>query len=835
MRRSVSATMKSWVLLCLALGFMLCVFAPLDAFFANGSEYWFNLSHLLPVCAISFAAVFLILAVIGLGLAHLKFFPAIYALFLVLLVALYIQGNYIPRPYGVFNGAEIDWNAPEYRWLSIVGIALFAIGFAAWVAIAAISAARKRIVQIGDWICLILIGIQLLSLPTLYFKYLSQENSGPNLAVTSDKMLELSATNNVLVVLLDSFDGQYLQEILAGDEREFAQGVLRDFTFYPDTLGKYPTTKGALPHILTGVLYTNEVPFADYVRRAYEGNPLADAFIMNHYSVGVYTSPKFLSAAPDAYENVVRQTFSVARPAAFASTLYKLVAFNYSPHDLRKFFMVNADDFMQYRRSQSTSKPFSESNHAFYDAVTKNDGIVVGTEMNVFRFYHLRGTHPPARYGKDLEEVKGRKPTYVDESLGCLTLLKAFVDQLRNVGAYDVSTIIVMADHGNIGKSQNPIFMVKNQYENHEFRVSDAKMSYDYLFNLLLARIRDGAEISEESIKRYAARNPQRTFLYYQWDNIWSRNFLPIIEEMVLDSGTAAVEEGASFEKTGTTYGGFDDRPYILGTPLQFGWQGSANDFIVKGMWGERGFHRTLESETTMCFKLVGKIHRLSLDLEFMSTSGKIGFDVFANGELIGSHFAYGHYDERFDIPASCIGRDKKLSLKLVSKASEDDGASEVSMNNASLPLRLYSMRISAGDKKQTLSFGRSEGATAYNHCVTGASRPERDYAWTNGDILTMRFHVPKDDQKKPFRVKLEYVTFLPREHIIVSSSGRIIDDYVAEGKETRTFKIPPECFGDNGDVELSLKLPDAISLRELGRGGDTRRLALQLRRITLQ
>ncbi len=815
---------------------MLGVFAPLEAFFANESEYWFHLSHLLPVCAVSSATVFLVLAAAGLGFVRLKAFPAIYALFLVLLVVLYVQGNYMPRPYGVFNGAEIDWKAPEYRRLSLGGKTLFVGGFAVWIAISAISAARKQIAQIGNWICLVLIGIQLLTLPTLYFKHvLSQENAGPNLEVTTDKMFELSATNNVLFVLLDTFDGQFLEEILAGDEREFARNVLRDFTFYPDTLGKYPTTRGAVPHILTGVIYTNEVPFADYVRSAYVGNPLYDALEKNHYSVGVYTSGNFLSGDLVTYENVVKRSYSLARPAAFASTLYKLVAFNYSPHDLRKNFMTSADDFTQYRRSQSTSKPYSDSNRAFYDAVRETDGIVVGTHENVFRFYHLWGAHPPARYGKDLKAVKGRKPTLIDESLGCLTLLDAFFGQLRATGIYDASTIVVLADHGALAQSQNPVFIVKNKSEKHDFRVSDAKMSYDYLFNMLLARIRDGVEISEEAIRECSARNPRRTYLFYQWDNIWNRVYLPVIEEMVLAAGTAADKDGTGMQKTGKRHGGLYLQSYQVGSVIQFGRGGNADAFIVDGLWKARDFHRTLVAEATMSFKLSGKLRRLTLDLDFLSTSDSCRFDLFANNVPIASHCGRGRHNLECDIPTSCIGRDRKLALKFVTKRLNGDETPIFAQYEADSLFRLYSMSISSNHGTEKLSFARKDGATAMKICQTGISRPEKDYTWTNEEILTMRFHVAKDDRNKPFRVKLAYRTYLPREHIVVSANGQKIDDYVAKGKETRTFKIPPECFGDDGTVELSLQMPDAVSPKELGLGGDTRRLALQLYRVTLQ
>lgn len=52
------------VLLGAATAFMFCIFAPLDAFFANRDEFWFSLPQLLPALAIAFlgcAALFSVL------------------------------------------------------------------------------------------------------------------------------------------------------------------------------------------------------------------------------------------------------------------------------------------------------------------------------------------------------------------------------------------------------------------------------------------------------------------------------------------------------------------------------------------------------------------------------------------------------------------------------------------------------------------------------------------------------------------------------------------------------------------------------------------------------
>ena len=46
-----------WIILDLAICFMLCIFAPIDIFYANRDEYWFTLGQMFP----SIAGVFLYL------------------------------------------------------------------------------------------------------------------------------------------------------------------------------------------------------------------------------------------------------------------------------------------------------------------------------------------------------------------------------------------------------------------------------------------------------------------------------------------------------------------------------------------------------------------------------------------------------------------------------------------------------------------------------------------------------------------------------------------------------------------------------------------------------
>ncbi len=98
-----------WAALAFEFSFMLCLFAPIDIFFANKDEYWFTFGQLMSVTAIAFVAIFSVISVCLWGLSKIKVFNYIYAACTCVLLYLYVQGNDIPRNYGVLNGNKRDW------------------------------------------------------------------------------------------------------------------------------------------------------------------------------------------------------------------------------------------------------------------------------------------------------------------------------------------------------------------------------------------------------------------------------------------------------------------------------------------------------------------------------------------------------------------------------------------------------------------------------------------------------------------------------------------------------------------------------------------------------
>ena len=73
-------------------------------------------------------------------------------------------------------------------------------------------------------------------------------NKTPEYLSTNEHEFEYSRDDNLIVIMLDSFDATVLSEIINGEDGEIYRDILTDFTFYPDTTGMYSYTALAVPY-----------------------------------------------------------------------------------------------------------------------------------------------------------------------------------------------------------------------------------------------------------------------------------------------------------------------------------------------------------------------------------------------------------------------------------------------------------------------------------------------------------------------------------------------------------------------------------------------------------
>ena len=652
---------KENIILSAAVSFMLCIFAPLETYLTNIGEFWYGIGDMLPVILVTFAvaglAVYIMLWLFGKTPLH----TYIYTIGFFLYLELYIQGNYIPRNYGVLDGRPIKWEL--YKSYGMASIVLLSIIFL--LIILSSIFLKKKIISIGNVVCILLILVQISTIGTLAIQNANpSDNNDSNKIVTSASMLELTDNRNVVVILLDSFGSDVFMEMMQED-RATIDTALQDFTYYPDTVGAYPTTVGGMSYILTGSWYKNEEVLSDHIQSAYEDNAMYDALEAQDYSIGVYTDGLYMSNDVDMYVNAENGNYKISDYRKFWGYIYRMVAFNYVPHQFKSGFMVYSPEAEKMRTADTNTPLYSEDTVEFYNNLTR-DGITTIPEGNAFRFYHLDGVHREYTFDSNLETGTQDYYTVYDEGWGCMKLIEEYKQQLKDAGVYDNTTIIIMADHSidrGITRGRNPIFMIKNFDEHHDFEVSDAALSYED-FQPTITEIVTGEDVPGSIWSNEVAEREVRKFYIYSNDVSYYYYLPDLIEYDV----TGPAYEVDSMKATGNIYKDtgkvYDEHmhSYNLGEMINFT---SSNDPVRKYVeYGSSGLDGegiwTIGNEFMMSLEIDEPHGDLSLEMDYEDYYCSQTVEVYVNDTYLGT-MPESH---KITIPADCVP-DGIINIKL--------------------------------------------------------------------------------------------------------------------------------------------------------------------------
>ena len=551
------------------LTFTFCVFGPIEMFLANNQVLWFSLFDVLLVSVITFIILFVLLtAFIVLLPEKAKGFVG--ALIFGVGLATYIQGNYMQINYGVLDGNQVEWE--NFRTWAVVNSSIWAVCvlgpvvFNAW---------KKNLIKKAvKLLSIFIISVQISTIAILLVTTPPQHTN--SIVVTTEGLLELSPDKNIVVFVLDTFDAAFMDEILetSPEHKEYFE----DFTYYRNTLGMYPTTKAALPFLLTGQAYKNEMPYAKYIKEAHQKALLNIVPKENDYAVGVYTLPTFYDTnAPHRYINAVDAGYKISSIKMFAEKLVQFTTVKYSPHVLKRFSWMYSGDFDKLRAlDDKTYTLYSLSNEGFMKQLS-DTGISSSNDSPSFRFYHLFGSHGPYSHDENLNPLeKDDSGNVVAQSQGALKLVREYINQLKANGIYENTMIIVTADHGAATLlRQNPILMIKNFDESKPFKISDIPVSVENIMPTIANAI-TGTTKYEKSIESIEENEPiERSYLHYNWDGNWGSLYMPDMTEYIWKSHSSNTDS-ALYTGNRYTYNGIQNIMPVVNSSITI-------DFSING------------------------------------------------------------------------------------------------------------------------------------------------------------------------------------------------------------------------------------------------------------
>lgn len=451
------------------LGFMLLIFGPAEIFFANVSEFEFLYGEFAGYMALIFLGILIVLTMV-LALLPEKIHSIVLSVLFVISVAGYLQVMFLNK-----NLDLLGVNPDGYHVPLMQGILNLLIWLVLLMGVIVLAVWKREIwKKVVMYLSILLIGMQAVALVSLLITAPEEayERAKEDDRLWGKDQYTVSTDKNIIVFVLDYFSSLYLQQMLA----VYPDGAdcLHDFTYYSNADCTYYGTFPSMVHMLTGCEVDTTVSNNEWLKNSWN-NDLTVEFYQemqaNNYKMNVYTADVHVLCSDngcgilrDRISNITDEPREVdVNTGLLLRTLGKMSSYRMAPDLLKPQFYTNVSEYSLI--VQELGNGIAHTNSDFY-AKLQEDGLQADDSANYFIFQHLIGTH---ELNTDINGNYQEKTSVEETARGCMTIMEAYLNELKRLGVYDDATIIITADHGGDWKEDlQVIYFIKQPGETHE-------------------------------------------------------------------------------------------------------------------------------------------------------------------------------------------------------------------------------------------------------------------------------------------------------------------------------------------------------------------------------
>lgn len=513
------------VFVSIAACFMLFLFAPLEIYLGNQSEFWYDAYLLFPFIIKDFGVFFaasMLFFVIVYMIGETPYIAALYCYF-TCFIACYIQGNFMVSNLPPFDGTQVNWSL--YRKETVFNIAVWIVIAGVILAILLIFKVEKfkKIISIVSLFLFLILGSTLTVLG-VSGGLLEQKQF---VKFTKNDQFEMSTDTNFVILLLDAIDEECFWQVWE-QHPEYVEGM-GNFTFYNNAMSGYGYTDHSLPLMISGEWFENGEPYEEYLLRIYSDSPFFNHLENQGYTLSFYDDElQFEIGEMDGqFANMSYAKSSLYdEDGLFNKRIMKMTGVKYAPYFLKPYCWFDPNKLKHQELGAKGDELFVWKNRVFYQDVQEDD--IAYVEDKRFKLIHLMGAHVPFLYDKDVNEIEDADYFTCIES--SMTVTMAYLNKLKEAGVYDNSIILVLSDHGynisgdavkipqrdeNPNGRQHPILFIKGLGERHEMKISGAPISYEDLVSAYY-KLMEGA-LSDNCFEYQEGDYRERRYLLYKY------------------------------------------------------------------------------------------------------------------------------------------------------------------------------------------------------------------------------------------------------------------------------------------------------------------------------
>lgn len=544
----------SWLpqLLCgFLFSFMMTIFAPIDMYLLNRSDFWFTIGDFLPASLVLFAIVFVAveLVLFLIKKASKPIFYVCLSILFAMTVMLYVQGNYLCQNNTVLEGAAPVWNM-QIKWMTIDLVIWIAVLLACLVFV---ILKPKLFTKLVSFVSAIIICMLSVSMGVSLVAAQQGTSSVRNAYGTAKDIFTLSENGDVLLFMMDTMDTRLFDRVIKEDPEYLEE--LNDFTYYRNCGGLYCKTNPTLTALFTGFYYKNERPFFVDVDDAFTNNTFFYDLKDQGYTVDLYA---LLNLCPDTMveqaDNFTIRDSYISDITSFTKVMTKMILYRYAPVAIQPFVYAEyLDNFAALEKKNQLEDGDCPKLDGWFERRLQNTGITIDNSRTFFKYYGRQGAHLPTRLNRNGEDVPDGSVDQYEHMLGSIKLLCNYIKQLKEKNVFDKSTVIIFADHG-YGLVCNPTVLIKYPNERQdELTLSTAPVSLidlratildsigaDYAAYGTPFRLWEGVENRERFMYSYGNKTPSGIDFY-----------MNIIREHAIPSDATDLE---NYVKTGQIF-----------------------------------------------------------------------------------------------------------------------------------------------------------------------------------------------------------------------------------------------------------------------------------------
>lgn len=408
-----------------------------------------------------------------------------------------------------------------------------ALNSAIWIAIiAGCVAMAVKMPSLGR-VCSVFFALVFMAAQTIGIAhYVKNEIIFPDdMLVSKQGLFEVSSKSNVIVLLVDTVDTQEFEKVLA--DYPDVMDEFTGFTYFKNSAGAMIPTSHAVPFLLTGEGLQEDESYTDYIDSRYTRATFIPDIADLGYTISLYADCIYggKSLYSDMTENIHQSEQRDIDILGTISILSKVSLYRDAPWIAKPAFWYYTDDMNQNVLESDGEVSDYDASYILDDAAyyqeLQSRGLTIHDEegsTGAFKFIHLSGSHVPFTLDENAQVVEGGTDME-RQTRGTFTILQQYLQDLKDLGVYDNSTIIISADHGywypsmdEITAPASPICLVKpsveNGGDNEPLRTSTAPVSqYDFHSTVIDAMGGDGSKYGD-GLTYFQISDPTRVRYY---------------------------------------------------------------------------------------------------------------------------------------------------------------------------------------------------------------------------------------------------------------------------------------------------------------------------------